>query len=113
RPFALPELRAILAVANEEWRSLVKFGLYTGQRLGDIVALTWAQIDLARDEITLTTRKTGKRLVIPIAPALREHLLALPAPDHPRAPVHPRAAGTVQAQQGRVGTLSGQFAELL
>jgi integrase len=113
RPFSLPELRAVVAVANAEWRSLVKFGLYTGQRLGDIAALTWAQIDLARDEIALVTRKTGKRLVIPIAPALREHLLALPAPGNPRAPVHPRAAATMQAQQGRVGTLSRQFAELL
>ena len=99
RPFALPELRAILAVANEEWRSLVKFGLYTGQRLGDIVALTW-QIDLARDEITLTTRKTGKRLVIPIAPALREHLLALPAPDA-RAGASPRGRDRASATRAR------------
>jgi integrase len=113
RPFSLPELRAVLGVANAEWRSLVKFGLYTGQRLGDIAALTWAQIDLARDEIALVTRKTGKRLLIPIAPALRDHLLVLPAPDNARAPVHPRAAATMQAQQGRVGTLSRQFAEVL
>ena len=34
---------ADLDVATDEWRSLVLFGLYTGQRLGDIVALTWSQ----------------------------------------------------------------------
>jgi integrase len=68
-------------------------------------------IDLERDEITLTTRKTDKRLLIPIAPPLREHLLSLPAADNPRTPIHPRAFELVRA--GRVATLSNQFGELL
>ncbi len=42
RPFSIDELRAVLAVADEEWQSLIKFGLYTGQRLGDLASLTWA-----------------------------------------------------------------------
>ena len=54
---------------------MIKFGLYTGQRLADLTTLTWSQIDLERDEIRLTTRKTCKRLLIPIAAPLREHLL--------------------------------------
>jgi site-specific recombinase XerD len=29
RPFSLPELKAILTVADPEWRSLILFGLYT------------------------------------------------------------------------------------
>ena len=103
----------MLAVAGAEWQSLIKFGLYTGQRLGDLATLTWAQINLERDEITLTTRKTGKRLLIPVAAPLREHILSLPAADDPRGPVHPRAFETVAAQNGRVGTLSSQFAALL
>jgi integrase len=105
-------LRAVLDVAGEEWQSLIKFGLYTGQRLGDLALLTWSQIDLERDEIRLTSRKTGKRLLIPIAAPLREHLLAI-AGDDPRAPVHPRACATVNEQSGRVGTLSNQFSDLL
>ena len=113
RPFTVPELRAVLEAAGEEWRSLIKFGLYTGQRLGDLATLAWAQINLERDEIALTTRKTGKRLLIPVAGPLREHILSLPAGDDPRGPVHPRAFETVAAQNGRVGTLSNQFAELL
>ena len=113
RPFTIDELRTVLAVADEEWQSLITLGLYTGQRLGDLSLLTWAQIDLERDEIRLTTRKTGKSLLIPIAAPLREHLLALPAGDNPRSPVHPRAFKIVTAQNGRVGTLSNQFAELL
>jgi integrase len=113
RAFSLPELRSILAVANPEWTSLIKFSLYTGQRLGDLACLTWSQIDLERDEIRLTTRKTDKQLLIPIAAPLREHLLSLASGDNPRSPVHPRAFETVAAQNGRVGTLSNQFGELL
>ena len=41
RPFTIAEIRRVLAAADPEWRSLVLFGLYTGQRLADIAALTW------------------------------------------------------------------------
>ncbi len=113
RPFSIDELRSILAVADPEWQSLIKFGLYTGQRLSDVASLSWSQIDLGRDEIRLTTRKTGKTLLIPIAAPLREHLLSQPTGDNPRSPVHPRAYAIIHAQNGRVGTLSNQFTELL
>ena len=38
RPFTIDELRAVLEVADDEWKSLIKFGLYTGQRLADIAS---------------------------------------------------------------------------
>ena len=113
RPFTIDELRAILSLADPEWQSLIKFGLYTGQRLGDLASLTWTQIDLERGVIRMTTRKTGKPLQIPIATPLREHLLSMPSSDDPRAPVHPRAHATISAQFERVGTLSNQFSDLL
>jgi integrase len=113
RPFTIDELRAVLSIADDEWRSLIKFGLYTGQRLGDLATLTWSQVDLARDEIRLTARKTNKALLVPIAPPLREHLLSLASGDDPRAAVHPRAMAAVAACHGRVSTLSQAFGELL
>ena len=112
RPFTLDELRAVLAVAGEEWRSLILFGLYTGQRLGDVATLTWANLDVARDEIRLTTRKTGRRQTLPLAPPLRSHITTLPAGDDPRAPLHPKSADIV-ARTGRSGMLSKEFALLL
>jgi integrase len=112
RPFTIDELRSVLDLADDEWRSLIKFGLYTGQRLGDLATLTWSQVDLQRDEIRLTTRKTNKALLVPIAPPLREHLLSLTG-DDPRAAVHPRAAAAVSACHGRVSMLSQAFGELL
>jgi integrase len=112
-PFSLDQLRAVLSVADSEWQSLIKFGLYTGQRLGDLALLTWNQIDLERDEIRLTVRKTGKQLLIPIAASLREHLLAIAADDNPRSSVHPRSYAIVTAQKGKVAALSDQFSDLL
>jgi integrase len=44
RPLTISEIRSILAVADPEWQSLIRFGLFTGQRLGDLALLTWGQI---------------------------------------------------------------------
>src|SRR5215831_14479801 len=91
RPFTLAELQAILAVADSEWRSLILFGLYTGQRLSDLVTLGWNSIDLERGEVRLVTGKTNRRMIIPMAPPLRSHIESLPAGDDPQAPLHPHA----------------------
>jgi integrase len=112
RPFTIPEIQSVLAIADPEWRSLIKFGLYTGQRLADLAVLTWANLDLVRDEIRLVSRKTGKRLSIPIAGPLKQHISTLPGNDKPDDPVHPRAYSVV-TEQGRTVTLSNQFTDLL
>jgi len=112
RPFTLPEIKAVLGVADEEWRSLILCGLYTGQRLGDIAFLTWQNIDLVKGEIRLITRKTGKTMILPVAPPLLKHFVSLTASDTPDAPIHPRAFATV-SRQGRTGNLSNQFSDLL
>jgi hypothetical protein len=41
---------------------LVLFGLYTGQRLGDLAALTWVNVDLAGSKLHLITRSVVNRL---------------------------------------------------
>jgi integrase len=95
RPFTIPELKAVLSVADDEWRSMVIFGLYSGQRLGDVATLTWQNIHLQQGEIRLVTRKTHKTLILPIAAPLRRHLEALPSSDEPAAPLHPKAFAIV------------------
>jgi integrase len=124
RAFTIDELRAVLANADDEWKSLIKFGLYTGQRLGDIAALTWSNVDLERNVIRLTTRKTGKALTIPIADLLRTHILALTTvSDNPREPLHARAFRVISSkgrnkkiggpQHVLVNQLSNEFVDLL
>lgn len=112
RPFSIEELRAVLSVADEEWKSMILFGLYSGQRLGDIARLTWANLDLQAGELRLATAKTGKRIIQPLAGPLKAHVESLPATDDPQAPIHPRAFETVD-RQGKTGGLSNQFAVLL
>ena len=110
RPFTVSELQSILAAADEEWRSMILFGLYTGQRLGDIARLSWANVDLQAQEIQLRTAKTGRMVRIPIAKPLLDHLENFRAGDDPKQPLHPRAAA-LAAVNG--STLSRQFGELL
>jgi integrase len=102
----------VLSIADDEWRSLILFGIYSGQRLSDIALLTWANIDLVREEVRLVTRKTGRTMIIPIAPALRDHIGSLPASDAPLAPLHPRAFGLLN-QTNRASALSNHFGALL
>jgi integrase len=112
RAFTLPELRRILEAADAEWRGMILAGLYTGQRLGDLAGLTWQNVDLQRAEIRFVTTKTGRQMILPMAPALLRYVESLPSSDDPAAPLFPRA-NTVVCQQGRTGTLSNQFYSIL
>jgi integrase len=112
RPLTVAEIQSILSIADPEWQSLIKFGLYTGQRLADLASLTWDQVDLQRNEIRLVTRKTGKHLLLPIAGALHSHIESLDPADRPGVPVHPRAYAS-RKEQGRVNTLSNDFTDLM
>ena len=113
RPFKVEEIKALLSIADREWQSLIKFGIYSGQRLGDLAALTWANLDLEKNQIRLVTRKTSKTMLVPIAAPLRNHISTLKGSDDTKAPVHPGAFAMLQQQKGRTGNLSNQFAALL
>jgi len=110
RAFTLPELQTIIAACDQEWRGMVLFGLYTGQRLSDIAGLTWRQVDLDRKELRLTTEKTQRNMTIPLAGPLVKHLITLPSADDPDAAVFPGAHHTVKVNQS---TLSRQFTDIL
>lgn len=112
RPFTLEEVRTLLVHADDEWKSMIRFGLYTGQRLADLAVLTWGKINIPQAEIRLRTRKTGKSLVIPIAPPLLDALKAQPKPANPDTPVHPNAFQILR-RNGKSAALSNQFSEIL
>jgi len=112
RPFTLPELKRILAAASDEWRGMILFGLYTGQRLGDIALLTWANVDLQQQELIVTTQKTGRRQIIPLSKPLLEYVRNLPAGDNPTAALFPKAYES-KTRNPHGGPLSNQFYEIL
>ncbi len=110
RAFTLSEIKRILKACGEdaEWRGLVLFGLYLGQRLGDLARLTWRAVNLENSEIAFTTLKTGRRIVLPLVQPLADYLASLPASENPNAFIFPTAASAK-----RTGTLSNQFREIL
>jgi len=89
RAFTLDELRKLLAVAGQDWKTAILVSLYTGLRLSDVVSLTWANLDLQQGELTIRTQKTGRMQIVPVAKPLRRHLDTLPAGDDPKAPLCP------------------------
>src|SRR5215813_1065296 len=110
RAFTLAEIKRILKACGHdvEWRGLVLFGLYLGQRLGDLARLTWRAVDLDSGEIAFSTRKTGRRIVLPLVQPLADYLASLPASDNPNAYIFPNSA-----KHKRTASLSNHFREIL
>lgn len=114
RPFTMEELSKLLAVAEGEWKTMILFGVYTGQRLNDMALFQWSNIDDVAGEIRFKARKTGKFMAIPLAAPLLRHMAALERDNTPGAYVLPSCARAVLAGKSRNGTaLSGQFRALM
>lgn len=112
RAFTADELHRILAVADDEWRGLILFGLYTGQRLGDLARLTWRSLDIPNRELILRTEKTDRNMVVPLAKPLVEFIQGMRVVvDSPDAPLFPASFETLAG--GRIGTLSNRFYAIL
>jgi integrase len=107
RAFTDPELRKLLAVASDDWKTAVLVGLYTGLRLSDATNLLWSQVDLQAREITITEKKTDETQIAPIAKPLKTYLESIASSDDPRAPLTPSLFGKPETW------LSNQFYELM
>jgi integrase len=66
RWLTVEEEQRLLAAAAPWLRELVVFALYTGMRMGEILALTWAGVDLFRRTVTVFRSKNGERRTIPV-----------------------------------------------
>lgn len=80
------EQRALLAECRRSrWPRLylvVLMGLTTGARRGELEALRWRDIDLARAEATVHRSKNGDKKVLPLVPAVVEEMRPMyGAPD--------------------------------
>ena len=106
------QLKRILKAADDEWKGMILFGIYTGLRLGDVASLTWRNIDLIHNEISLTTTKTEREQVLPLAKPLVRLLEKIPAGDDPDAPLFPSAFATKQKSQN-TSMISKQFHKIL
>ncbi len=112
KAFTVGELNTLMEVASPEWKSMIRFSLYTGgQRLGDIALLLWDSIDLKKHVIQFYTEKTNRHIVVPIISPLLKHIKALLKNRGDSKYVHSDAA-TNFLQRGSAG-LSNQFAMVL
>lgn len=81
---------------------IVVLALSTGMRKGEILTLTWDDIDLDREAILLQTTKNGERRLVPLTGlslqlikrvnADRNSFLVFPSPNNPSQPLDIRSA---------------------
>ena len=107
--FSPDEVRLLLEAAPPDWKTAILLGYYTGQRISDVVSLSWDKVDLAESVVFFVQRKTGKRIEVPIHAELEEHLLSL-AGDTPRGLLCPSLAHCLTSGER---CLSRQFAALM
>lgn len=113
RAFTQDELRLIFEAASGDWKGMIVFGLYTGQRLRDLARLTWQNMDMTRKTLRFITAKTGRQMNIPLnAPELLDHIAGMNAPDDPAAPLFP-SLYDMAAPSATDSRLSKQFHALL
>lgn len=77
----------LLEHASDRLKPIVLLALNTGMRLGEIIGLTWEQVDWARGAVTLTRTKSGKSRSIPMNRAARAVLDPLRGDGTPTGPV--------------------------
>ena len=73
------ELRQVIGAASGPMRLLFLCGAFTGARLGDVVGMRWADIDLAAGSWAFVPSKTsrlGKKLALPLLDPLLTELRA-------------------------------------
>lgn len=113
RAFTLDELRAVLQVADWEWRGMIFLGYYCGFRIQDAANLTFADIDFDRQVILLRPKKerrdrVAKKTETVILPELREWL-----ETHRRGPTQPLFPSFHGRYTGGQNGLSLAFRQLL
>jgi len=113
--FAREQIAALLAEADSEWRGMILLGACHGLRLGDAARLSWANVDAARQSLTLHPQKTShgakrKAEEYPMHPDVAAYVESLPAGDDPKAPIFPRLCGR---EIGGAHGLSREFRKLM
>lgn len=86
RFFSAVETDRLIAAADPQWRCIILTACRTGMRIGELLALSWENVDFARARVqvkhsaylgTIQSTKTGKERSIPLGDdvlaALKEH----------------------------------------
>ncbi|MDH4079552.1 MAG: tyrosine-type recombinase/integrase [Nitrospira sp.] len=74
RWLTVEEEQRLLQAVSPWLRDVIIFALNTGMRMGEILALTWAGVDLFRRTVTVFRSKNGERRTIPVNSVVLEVL---------------------------------------
>jgi len=110
-PFTQEQVDAIIQAANGEWKGITTLGAYTGQRLGDIVSWRWS--DVQGSILAFTSRKTGRRMRVPLHPIAEAWLTANRGQNANDKPIFPIAHAKFEKHRGNAARLSDEFYILL
>src|SRR5262249_43059252 len=111
--FSSEQVAALIGAAEDEWKTAILLGYYTGGRFGDCVNMRLENVDLALGLIDYVPRKTrtkNKRVVVPIHPSLLAHLEKLASTDQPETFLCPTLA---RKPSGGKNGLSTQFKRVM
>jgi integrase len=115
RPFTSEQIGSLLTTSRSEkwkdtgWEGAILCGMTTALRLGDIVNLTWGEIDLGAETLTTAAKKTGEELQIPLHSAFVAWL-GKQTRGIGKAPVFPKLHGR---SIGGANGLSRKFKKLM
>ena len=115
QPFSIEQVKRVLEICDDEWKSIVRIAFYTGKRLVDIALLMESQVDVLKRAITWHIQKTDAFERSPIHPALLDELMKREWSDGADRPMHPRSHELVKKATGtsRTSALSKQFEHIL
>jgi integrase len=77
-PFSAPEIAAALPHLESELANMCQFWVWTGLRQGELIALTWADVDFDRGVAMVTKAARGNRRKAPKTNAGRREVKLLP-----------------------------------
>lgn len=105
RFLAVEESEKLLSCCDKHLRQIVTFALHTGCRRGEVLGLTWDQVDLKHGFILLDVTKSGKRREIPINVTVRAMLQGIVRRiDSPHVFVNPETGKRYQDVKRSFGT---------
>lgn len=74
--------KEIIKDSTDQFKLLILLGYSTGQRLGDLAALKWSQVNMKAKTITIspakTFRRNKKKVIVPITEQLHKAMVKLP-----------------------------------
>ena len=110
KPLTFEQVKALLSTAKGEMKTLILLAATTGQRLDDLLALRWQDVDLANRVISFHLAKTRRAMVMPMTEDAKAHLERLPTggPDSLVLPgLGNRPAAVVSRQFGKLAKQVG------